>query len=102
VRDNQPCLHGVFLTKIDDQLPPVLSYLQVAMVGSGAWACAAMHIVAQNCAAFDEADEFVDDVRMWVYEEDWEVRLACVWGGGARGRCLAARAVTVCVWCVGG
>jgi hypothetical protein len=32
-----------------------------------------MHIVAQNCAASDEADEFVDDVRMWVYEEDWEV-----------------------------
>jgi glycerol-3-phosphate dehydrogenase (NAD+) len=44
------------------------------MVGSGAWACAAMHIVAQNCAAFDEADEFVDDVRMWVFEEDYEVR----------------------------
>jgi len=45
--------------------------LQVAMIGSGAWACAAMHIVAQNCAAYDEADEFVDDVRMWVYEEDY-------------------------------
>jgi hypothetical protein len=42
-----------------------------------------MHIVAQNCAAFDEADEFVDDVRMWVYEEDWEVRLVCV--GGSKG-----------------
>lgn len=36
---------------------PVAAVLQVAMVGSGAWACAAMHIVAQNCAAFDEADE---------------------------------------------
>lgn len=59
------------------------------MVGSGAWACAAMHIVAQNCAADDEADEFVDDVRMWVFEEDCEVRLLgdldCgvrVWGSG--------------------
>lgn len=55
--------------------------LQVAMVGSGAWACAAMHIVAQNCAAFDEADEFVDDVRMWVFEEEHEVSCSCSqWG----------------------
>lgn len=46
---------------------------QVAMVGSGAWACAAVHIVAQNCAEFDPADEFVDDVRMWVFEEQYEV-----------------------------
>lgn len=46
------------------------------MIGSGAWACAAMHIVAQNCLAYDEADEFVDDVRMWVYEEDYQVRCA--------------------------
>jgi len=45
---------------------------KVAMVGSGAWACAAMHMVAQNCAAADVADEFVDDVRMWVYEEDYQ------------------------------
>lgn len=43
------------------------------MIGSGAWACAAMHIVAQNCLAYDIADEFVDDVRMWVYEEDYQV-----------------------------
>lgn len=43
------------------------------MIGSGAWACAAMHIVAQNCLAYDEADEFVDDVKMWVYEEDYKV-----------------------------
>jgi glycerol-3-phosphate dehydrogenase len=50
-------------------LPPPL---QVAMIGSGAWACAAMHIVAQNCLAYDVADEFVDEVRMWVYEEEFE------------------------------
>jgi len=60
------------------------------MVGSGAWACAAMHIVAQNCAAFDVADEFVDDVRMWVYEEEWEVRRLTplsphLWGKRERG-----------------
>lgn len=47
------------------------------MVGSGAWACAAVRILGQNCLAADEADEFVDDVRMWVYEEDYQVR-----GGG--------------------
>lgn len=28
----------------------------------------------QNCAADDAADEFADEVRMWVYEEDCEVR----------------------------
>lgn len=55
-----------------DQLMATLKRYRVAMVGSGAWACAAMHIVAQNCAAADVADEFVDDVRMWVFEEDYE------------------------------
>jgi glycerol-3-phosphate dehydrogenase len=52
----------------------LLLLLQVAMIGSGAWACAAMHIVAQNCLAYDVADEFVDEVRMWVYEEEFQVR----------------------------
>jgi hypothetical protein len=32
-----------------------------------------MHIVAQNCLAYDVADEFVDEVRMWVYEEEFKV-----------------------------
>eukprot|EP00775_Hariotina_reticulata_P002377 gene2377-2682_t len=54
------------------QLLQALKRYTVAMIGSGAWACAAMHIVAQNCAADDEADEFVDDVRMWVYPEDYQ------------------------------
>jgi glycerol-3-phosphate dehydrogenase (NAD+) len=43
------------------------------MVGSGAWACAAVRMVAQNCAQADPAEEFADQVRMWVYEEDYEV-----------------------------
>lgn len=43
------------------------------MIGSGAWACAATHIVAQNCREYDPADEFVDEVGMWVYEEDHQV-----------------------------
>lgn len=65
------------------------------MVGSGAWACAAMHIVAQNCAAFDVADEFVDDVRMWVYEEEWEVSRTHPstlnpWGGACIRACAAS------------
>jgi hypothetical protein len=54
-------------------MPSHVTCVQVAMVGSGAWACAAMHIVAQNCAERDPADEFVDDVRMWVFEEQYEV-----------------------------
>jgi glycerol-3-phosphate dehydrogenase len=56
----------------------LLLLLQVAMIGSGAWACAAMHIVAQNCLAYDVADEFVDEVRMWVYEEEFQVRCAAL------------------------
>ncbi|KAF6254612.1 HAD-like domain-containing protein [Scenedesmus sp. NREL 46B-D3] len=54
------------------QLIESLKRYTVAMIGSGAWACAAMHIVAQNCLAYDVADEFVDDVRMWVYEEEFQ------------------------------
>ncbi|KIY91472.1 hypothetical protein MNEG_16492, partial [Monoraphidium neglectum] len=45
---------------------------KVAMVGSGAWACAALHMVAQNTLGDDPADEFTDEVRMWVYEEEYE------------------------------
>jgi hypothetical protein len=36
-------------------------------------------MVAQNCLADDEADEFVDDVRMWVYEEDYQVSGSGAW-----------------------
>eukprot|EP00879_Flechtneria_rotunda_P018060 GHRR01018929.1.p1 GENE.GHRR01018929.1~~GHRR01018929.1.p1 ORF type:complete len:615 (+),score=140.48 GHRR01018929.1:3-1847(+) len=56
------------------QLMDTLKRYTVAMIGSGAWACAATHIIAQNCLARDEADEFVDDVRMWVYEEKYQGR----------------------------
>lgn len=49
-----------------------LKRYKVAMIGSGAWACAAMHMVAQNCYQQDAADEFADTVRMWVYEEQYE------------------------------
>lgn len=44
------------------------------MIGSGAWACAAMHVVAQNLeASGDVADEFCSQALMYVYEEDWQV-----------------------------
>lgn len=39
---------------------------------TGAWACAAVRMVARNCLADDPADEFVDEVKMWVYEEELE------------------------------
>eukprot|EP01026_Neomeris_dumetosa_P006167 TRINITY_DN1194_c0_g1_i4.p1 TRINITY_DN1194_c0_g1~~TRINITY_DN1194_c0_g1_i4.p1 ORF type:complete len:652 (+),score=126.25 TRINITY_DN1194_c0_g1_i4:73-2028(+) len=44
----------------------------VAMIGSGAWACAALRMVALNCKVDDPADEFTDIVKMWVYEEHIE------------------------------
>lgn len=46
------------------------AHAQVAMVGSGAWACAAVRMMAQNAWEDDPADEFVDEV------------------GGARGSCM--------------
>jgi glycerol-3-phosphate dehydrogenase len=55
----------------------LLNYLKrssVAVIGSGAWACAAARMVAQNTANGDPGDEFVDEVKMWVYEEDLNVR----------------------------
>jgi glycerol-3-phosphate dehydrogenase (NAD+) len=52
-----------------DQLIAALRRYRVAMVGSGAWASAAVRLVAQNTAGErDAADRFVDEVRMWVYE----------------------------------
>jgi hypothetical protein len=61
------------------------------MVGSGAWACAAMHMVAQNCKADDPADLFADEVRMWVYEEDYQVWGLGVGSGGLGYGCPAGR-----------
>lgn len=43
------------------------------MVGSGAWASAAIRMVAQNTKE-DPSDEFDESVRMWVYEEEVEGR----------------------------
>ncbi|KAG2492528.1 hypothetical protein HYH03_009193 [Edaphochlamys debaryana] len=55
------------------ELIKALARYRVAMIGSGAWASAVVRIIAQNCTSKDDpADEFVDEVRMWVYEEDYE------------------------------
>ncbi|PNG99890.1 Phosphoserine phosphatase, chloroplastic, partial [Tetrabaena socialis] len=51
-----------------------LARYKVAMVGSGAWACAAVRMVAQNTEMDDPADEFVDEVTMWTHEEDYQGR----------------------------
>jgi glycerol-3-phosphate dehydrogenase (NAD+) len=55
---------------VSSSLPPP----SAAQVGSGAWATAAVRMLAQNCREDDPADQFADDLRMWVFEEDWEVR----------------------------
>lgn len=52
-----------------DVLYRALQRHRVAMVGSGAWACAAVRLVAENTLARDEGDRFVDEVRMWVHDE---------------------------------
>ena len=43
------------------------------MVGSGAWASAAIRMIAQNTKE-DPSDEFDESVRMWVFEEEVEGR----------------------------
>ena len=55
--------------------------LQVACVGSGAWACAALRMVAQNAMEDDPADEFDDEVKMWVYEENYNGKKLTEVGG---------------------
>ncbi len=56
------------------ELTKALKRLTVAFVGGGAWACAAARMVAQNTMVDDPADEFVDEVKMWVHEREWDGR----------------------------
>jgi glycerol-3-phosphate dehydrogenase (NAD+) len=54
-----------------DRLADALRRYRVAMVGAGAWASAAARLLAQNTAGDrDAADRFVDEVRMWVFDDD--------------------------------
>lgn len=55
-------------------LQAALKRYKVAMIGSGAWACAAMRMVASNTAGDEPTNMFQDTVPMWVYEEDFEGR----------------------------
>ncbi len=48
------------------------------MIGSGAMACAALHMMSQNASGGDSADMFSKDIKMWVVEEDHEVRRVVV------------------------
>ena len=52
-----------------DQLTDALPRFKVAMVGSGAWACAAMQMVSFNAK---QKALFEDRIDMWVFEEDYE------------------------------
>lgn len=66
-----------------DQLTEALRRYRVAMVGAGAWASAAARLLAQNTAGDrDAADRFVDEVRMWVFDDDAD------WTGGNGGKTL--------------
>ena len=52
-----------------DELTDALPRAKVAMIGSGAWACAAMQMVSLNAR---EKRIFEERVDMWVFEEEFE------------------------------
>lgn len=52
-----------------DELTDALPRLKVAVVGSGAWACAATQMISLNCRIKPLFQERID---MWVYEEDYD------------------------------
>ena len=43
------------------------------MIGSGAWASAAIKIIGENTGRDDVAHRFADEVKMWVKSDDPEV-----------------------------
>ncbi|GAB4821168.1 hypothetical protein N2152v2_008214 [Parachlorella kessleri] len=59
-----------------DTLRAALQHYRVAMIGSGAWACSAVKLVASNTVGGGRkpGDRFIEEVRMWVYEEEVEGR----------------------------
>lgn len=52
-----------------DELTDALPRLKVAVIGSGAWACAATQMISLNCRNMPIFQERVD---MWVFEEEYE------------------------------
>eukprot|EP01134_Creolimax_fragrantissima_P003359 CFRG3359T1 len=61
--------HADWFITSHDELTDALPRLKVAMIGSGAWACAAMQMIALNAK---KNPLFEDTVDMWVYEENYE------------------------------
>ena len=53
------------------------------MVGSGAWACAAMHVMAGNINGGDPAEMFEHEVKMWVRESEYEVSRGALFSNDA-------------------
>lgn len=49
---------------------------QVAVIGSGAWACAAARMAAQNVLSEATVGKFDPSVKMWVFQEKVEVSLS--------------------------
>jgi len=69
-RQNVASRSDWFVRSYDDLMRCLKRY-KVAMVGSGAWACAAVRMVAQSTAeaAQSPASCFEPEVTMWVHEE---------------------------------
>uniref|UniRef100_A0A7D7L907 Glycerol-3-phosphate dehydrogenase [NAD(+)] n=1 Tax=Chlamydomonas sp. ICE-MDV TaxID=1983280 RepID=A0A7D7L907_9CHLO len=59
-----------------DVLTSALKRSKIAMVGSGAWACAAMHMISQSVLQENSNENlygvFDQEIKMWVFEEDYK------------------------------
>eukprot|EP00798_Chlamydomonas_sp_ICE-L_P022253 gene22253-29323_t len=55
-----------------DELFAALKRRKVAMVGAGAMACAAMHVMGQNLNGDDPAQLFDANVKMWLHDSEFE------------------------------
>ncbi|KAI7839328.1 hypothetical protein COHA_006919 [Chlorella ohadii] len=62
-----------FVTSLD-ALRDALPRYRVAMIGSGAWACTAVKMIAENLRSPEKAAKFVREVRMYVWEEEVDGR----------------------------
>eukprot|EP00798_Chlamydomonas_sp_ICE-L_P013167 gene13167-30652_t len=55
-----------------DELFRALKRYKVTMIGAGAMACAAMHVMSQNLDAEDPAQVFDPQVKMWLHDSEFE------------------------------
>eukprot|EP00798_Chlamydomonas_sp_ICE-L_P022254 gene22254-29324_t len=58
-----------------DELIKALKRRKVAMIGAGAMACAAMHVLSQNIESDDPAHLFDAQVKLWLHDSEFEGRL---------------------------